>query len=144
MISMRYWACILMVGGLFVGCESGPDLPPTVPVEGVVTLDGKPGADATVVFIADQGTYNATGVTDPDGHFEMRAFQEKTGVVVGSYKVEINKTIVEPRAGGREGETDVNLKLGLPRRYATFTTSGLTIQVPEAGNQDVKFELKTK
>lgn len=128
----------------FSGCESGPDLPPTVPVEGIVTLDGKPVADANVIFIADQGTYNATGIAGSDGRFEMKAFEEKSGVVVGSYKVELSKTIVEPKPGGRDGESDVNLKFGLPRRYSTFTTSGITFTVPAAGDKDVKFELKSK
>jgi len=134
----------LMYGAAFAGCKSGPDLPPTVPVEGILTLDGQPVAEATIIFIADQGVYNATGTTDSEGKFEMSAFQEKKGVVVGSYKVEMNKTIVEPRPGGREGESDVNLKLGLPTRYNTFTTSGITINVTDAGQKDVKFELKSK
>jgi hypothetical protein len=134
----------LLCSVVLAGCKSGPDLPPTVPVEGVLTLDGKPVAEATIIFIADQGVYNATGTTDTEGRFEMSAFQEKKGVVVGSYKVEMNKTIVEPRPGGREGESDVNLKLGLPKRYNTFTTSGITINVTDAGQQDLKFELKSK
>ena len=79
---------------VFAGCESGPQLPPTVPAEGIVTLDGTPVADATVVFIAEQGNYNGTGVTNKEGKFSMKAFDSKSGVVVGSYKVELNKTVV--------------------------------------------------
>jgi len=114
-----------------------------VPAEGVVTLEGTPVADATVVFIADVGTYNATGVTGADGKFAMKAFDEKSGVVVGSYKVEINKTIIES-AGGVEGESNVNIKQGLPKKYATFTSSGLTYSAAEGGKKDIKFELKSK
>ena len=127
----------------FAGCQSGPDLPPTVPAEGVVTLDGTPVADATVVFIADTGTYNATGVTKQDGSFVMKAFDQKTGVVVGSYKVEINKTVLES-AGEKGGESNVTIKMGLPKKYATFTTSGLTYTATDKGDKAIKFDLKSK
>ena len=127
----------------FTGCESGPSLPPTVPAEGVVTLDGTPVADATIVFIADVGTYNATGITGQDGKFAMKAFDEKSGVVAGSYKVEINKTVIET-AGGNEGESNVSIKYGLPKKYATFSTSGLTMTIGESGDKAIKFDLKSK
>lgn len=142
-ISRRVLGIMLIMGLVATGCNSGPALPKTVTAEGSVTLDGEAVADATVVFIADTGTYNATGNTSKDGKFSMRAFQEKTGAVPGSYKVEINKTIVESK-GEKGGEQVVNLKQGLPKKYATFTTSGLTITIPEGGVKDIKFELKSK
>ena len=128
---------------LIVGCNSGAGLPPTVPAEGVVTLDGAPVADATITFIADVGTYNASAVTDKEGKFAMKAFEEKKGAVAGSYKVSINKTIVESREGGK-GESDVNLKQGLPMKYSNFLTSDLTIKLGEAGDKSIKYELKSK
>lgn len=128
---------------LFSGCNSGPPLPKTVPAEGVVTLDGATVADATITFIADTGTYNASAVTDKQGKFAMRAFEEKTGAVPGSYKVAINKTIVEGREG-KGGESDVNLKQGLPMKYSNFLTSGITIQLGETGDKNIKYELKSK
>lgn len=137
-------ACCAFLGLVsLIGCDSGPKLPATVPAEGVVTLDGTAVADATVVFIADVGTYNATAVTDKDGKFAMKAFDQKNGAVVGSYKVEINKTVLESR-GESGGESNVNIKHGLPKKYATFTTSGLTFTIPEGGTKDIKFELKSK
>lgn len=129
---------------MFVGCQSGPNLPPTVPAEGIVTLDGTPVSDATVVFIAEQGTYNATGVTNKEGKFAMKAFDSKSGAVVGSYKVELNKTVVETKGPSGGGESEVNLKFGLPKKYGTFTTSGLTIQLGEGGKKDIAFDLKSK
>jgi len=131
--------CVSLIGG----CNSGAGLPPTVPAEGVVTLDGAPVADATITFIADVGTYNASAVTDKTGKFAMKAFEEKSGAVAGSYKVSINKTIVESR-DGRQGESDVNLKQGLPMKYSNFLTSGITIKLADAGDKNIKYELKSK
>ena len=134
---------VLLLLVTVTGCPSGPDLPPTVPAEGIVTLDGTPVADATIVFIADTGTYNATGVTKQDGSFQMKAFDQKSGIVVGSYKVEINKTVIES-AGEKGGESNVNIKMGLPKKYATFTTSGLTYSATDKGDKAIKFDLKSK
>ncbi len=135
--------CVVFCLANVNGCNSGPPLPKTVPAEGIVTLDGTPVADATITFIADTGTYNASAVTDKDGKFAMKAFEEKTGAVPGSYKVAINKTIVESR-GGKQGESDVNLKQGLPMKYSNFLTSTLTIQLGETGDKNIKYELKSK
>lgn len=126
---------------LAIGCKSD-NLPKTVPAEGIVTLDGNAVEGATVIFIANQGTYNATGTSDKAGKFEMNAFDTKPGAVPGSYKVEISKTVME--TGKETGETQVNLKFGLPKKYSTFTTSGLTQTVDEQGNKDIKFELHSK
>ncbi len=143
-LSTLRFSAVALLCVFLSGCQSGPDLPPTVPAEGIVTLDGVPVADVTVVFIAETGTYNATAVTDKDGKFAMKAFDQKSGAVVGSYKVELNKTVVETKGAGGGGESDVNIKFGLPKKYATFTTSGLTIQVPDGGKKDITFDLKSK
>ncbi|MBU6175941.1 MAG: hypothetical protein KGQ60_19215 [Planctomycetes bacterium] len=130
--------CALSACFFLTGC-AGDNLPKTVPAEGVVLLDGEPVADATVVFIAEQGTFNATGVSDKDGKFQLKAFDEKSGAVPGSYKVEISKSVMEKGAG-----PEVNMKFGLPRKYATFNTSGLTQSIGETGTKDIKFDLKSK
>ena len=137
------FAWLLTCAIVFAGCESGPKLPATAPAEGVVTLDGKPTADVTIIFIADQGTYNATDVTDKSRKFQMKAFEQKSGAVPGSYKVEFNKTIVET-LGGKGGEPGVNLKYGVPQKYANMVTSGITWKVTEKGDKNIKFELVSK
>ena len=138
-----FLACAFLCVVSFMGCDTGPKLPATVPAEGIVTLDGAPISDVTIIFIADKGTYNATAVSDKSGKFAMKAFEQKSGAVVGSYKVELNKTVVESK-GMKGGEADVNMTYGLPAKYATFTTSGVTITLPEGGNKDIKFDLVTK
>ena len=135
--------CAILSVAFVGGCNSGVGLPPTVPAEGIVMLDGAPVADATITFIADAGAYNASSVTDKEGKFAMKAFDEKKGAVAGSYKIAINKTIVESRSG-KQGESDVNLKQGLPMKYSNFLTSGLTIKLGETGDRNIKYELKSK
>jgi hypothetical protein len=38
----------------------------------------------------------------------------------------------------------VNIKYGLPQKYSTFTTSGLSIKIEEGGKKDITFDLKSK
>ncbi len=137
---LRYVPLAIVMFG--VGC--GPDLshlPKTVRAEGVVTLDGTPVADATVNFIAVQGTYNASTVTDKNGHFTLNAFKEKPGAVPGQYAVEINKTIASAGEGGEVGL--VSVKYGLPKKYASMGTSGLKSEIPDRDILDLKFDLKS-
>ena len=141
---------MVLVSLLFVliaalsGCgpSATSDLPATVPAEGVVTLDGSPVDGATVTFLADAGTHHATATTDASGKFALQAFPEKSGAVPGSYKVEVNKTIVsEGASGGEDEESEVVVSFGLPHKYASITTSELTCTIPEAGATDIKLEL---
>jgi hypothetical protein len=62
----------------------------TVPVEGVVTLDGQPVAQATVTFISEDGSRTFSGQTDDNGRFTLQG-SKGLGVEAGSYKVTVAK-----------------------------------------------------
>src|SRR5438876_2881402 len=71
------------------GCGSGPK---TYKVDGVVTLDGKPLAGATVAFMPQaQDGHLARGLTDQDGKFQLSTFGTNDGAVRGEYKVTVIK-----------------------------------------------------
>src|SRR4051794_34577697 len=75
-------ACLLC--GL-VGCAAKP-----VPTKGVVSVGGKPLANATVQFIAQEPSgRNATGSTDARGAFELTTNVRNDGALPGLYKVTI-------------------------------------------------------
>jgi hypothetical protein len=73
------------------GCgESGPTL---VPVNGTVTLNGKPLEGAEIAFIPDPGNkagLPALDVTGPEGNYKAMSLN-RSGVVPGKYKVIITK-----------------------------------------------------
>ena len=125
------------------GCTGGPALPKTVPAEGIVTLDNAPVEGATVLFIGETGEFNAYGQTDEKGNFTVNSFEQKSGAVPGKYKVEISKTIAE-QGSEKDGESSVNLSYGLPKQYASFMTSGLSVDLGDQGDTNLKFELKSK
>ncbi|RMG33417.1 MAG: hypothetical protein D6725_15815 [Planctomycetota bacterium] len=132
-----------MAGWLFVG---GSDLPPMGTVSGVVTLDGKPLANATVTFVPVEPAIPknkpqsigqrrkpkltvpaAWGVTDDQGRYQLRCFRNQLGAVLGKYKVQISK-----RQDGKET---------VPKQFNT--QSSLMAEVKE-GDNEIPFHLTSK
>ena len=64
-----------------------------LPVQGVVTLDGKPVEGATVVFTSSDGKSSASGMTDAAGGFALSS-GDKPGAAAGTYKVTVTKYAV--------------------------------------------------
>lgn len=169
---MRLFSLIFagVVTSMIMGCSGGEDewtknLPETVPVSGIVLLDGQPVEGASIVFApADGAKYPAKALTDRSGQFEVDAFPSKSGAVPGKYKVMISKTIettdaslvaakapvaadsdaaVEGAAHAAGDTSGVHWVNSLPAKYANPNTSGLTADVPPGGTSDIKFELKS-
>lgn len=136
--------------GLAVGCGGGADakpLPVTVPVSGLVTLDGQPLASATVTFIP-QGQTKGTdckGMTDESGKYVLKQQHGTEGAPPGNYKVVISRLLRGdgtplPKEGGGDGGIATET---LSRRYSDITKTKLTAVVPEKGGE-FKFDLKGK
>ncbi len=125
-------------------------LPTTVPVGGVVTLDGKPLNRAAVKFIPDGETKGVEcyGFTDESGRYELTQLRGGTGAPPGTYKVVIS---MFAKADGTPAEVGPNAPPpadqgaveALPPQYSSYTASKLMAQVPPGGG-DVKFELKSR
>src|SRR5262245_34716089 len=102
---------------LFAGCG---DSAKVAPVSGVVTLSGKPLANAHVIFQPEASGGKATvgtgsyAVTDANGAFALRlADSDQPGAVIGKHRVEINLKV---EADDRDPKTRPAPKV-LPARY---------------------------
>jgi hypothetical protein len=126
--------CLLVGAMLFAsgGCDRGPKLQP---VTGIVFLDGKPLAEASVKFEpTSKGQESGVGGTDADGRFRLRT-RKLTGIPFGSYRVGISKVVWLP--GKNEGTWRS------PQKYGDPAASGLTAEVtPE--KHDFEFKLSSK
>jgi hypothetical protein len=95
-------AGLLLVG---VGCSTRP-----VPVEGLVSLDGRPLKNAAVTFIPEGNGRIATAITGNDGSFHLTTFAAGDGALPGDYKVTITflpppgseKDVVKPPTNDQE------------------------------------------
>lgn len=143
-----------------VGCGGGPTLD-THPVEGVVTLDGEPVPDATVMFVPvdeEQGL-SATGVTDQNGVYRLTAVgtgeavaRAEGGTLPGEYQIGVIKTEVETFLSEEEAmeqgipyeppPLEPEVEHIVPLRYNLPRQSGLTATVTE-GNNNIPIELES-
>lgn len=128
----------LLLTILISGCGKLPNNgPPMGYVHGVVTYNGKPVEQASVVFVPTTvGTPAAVGITDSGGYYELSISGAKEGAVAGPYQVTI--ALRAPYDGQiPEGMSPVYAqelfqnqgKPLIPEKYFAAKTSGLTADV---------------
>jgi hypothetical protein len=135
----------LLLTLLLAGCSSHDDKwkssrPKTVEASGVITWNGEPLDAAQVVLVpAASSGHGASALSAADGSFKLSAFPPDEGAVPGSYKVMIVKADVP------QVQEDVAVmsyaKLLIPKKYTDVQTSGLTVEIPESGKQDITLVL---
>jgi hypothetical protein len=129
--------CIAVVVGLssLVGCNrSELDL---APVEGLVTYNGAPLADAGVLFTPAKGPY-AMGVTDGEGRFTLTTANHE-GALIGEHGVSVSKTDTIVKYVQGSAFPDYITKPLIPSKYFDASTSQLSATVTDDDNE---FEFK--
>lgn len=131
-----------------IGCGSSP--PKLVPAEGVILIDGEPAADISVQFLPDEieGEKRPTSyaVTDSEGRFVLKTYEQGNGAVVGGHSVILVDTLEERPEQGQE----LTAPPRLDSRYSTITggvratvTDGggpITVDVSSSGPADAERE----
>ena len=119
-------------------------------VEGVVTLDGTPVAEATVTFLPTTETppmEMATGITDTDGVYKLSSVTGKAtaGAVAGEYRVAITKSTVNAQPEVEYGAPRLPATYThlLPAIYRDYQNSPLVVTVKKGTNKDMNFDLKS-
>lgn len=148
--AVNYWIPLILLA-FFCGC-GGSEYPSTTSVSGVVTYQGQPVADATVVLAPQSADGKAaSGVTDASGAFSVSAFADGEGAVAGEYKVSVSKTTVIGALSPEEEQKILDAgkevpqpkyKEELPPKYKNPATSGLTVSVPASGAVTLDLDLK--
>ena len=134
------------------------------PVEGVVTLDGKPLSGTTVSFMPTGEGRPATGQTDADGKFRLTTFTTYDGALPGEYKVVITvsaknqrlsgdpktwsdkekreaRMTMMPRAKKQAHQKQLKTPSAVPPAYSDVQQTPLKQVVPPPGK--VEFDLKS-
>jgi hypothetical protein len=90
-MAVRALICTQLSLLLFAGCSSDSN-PPTFPVSGTVTLDGKAVDGASITFIsAENPNYSATALSDASGNYKLGTFAAGDGAVEGTFKIRVTK-----------------------------------------------------
>jgi hypothetical protein len=143
---MRRHTCLvgLSLALLLAGC--GGKSYKTALVSGLVTLDGEPLPNATVMFIpvADgagkDSLPSSIATTDPDGRYSLVlsiADKPNPGALLGNHKVSF--TLGAP---GSSNDTQPTFHQQRPQRYNRKTE--LECEVRVGGRDDANFRLKSR
>lgn len=145
--------CAGLLSVLLSGC-GGSDRPPLEAATGTVTLNGEPleGAMVALQPVADDNSrYQrpSRGVTDAQGKFTVGTYGADDGIPAGRYKVGVLKREVVgelPENYNAENESAFNIKYQwiTPRSYSDPETSGLTVEVSDAGLIPPVLELQSQ
>lgn len=141
---------ILMLLGAaagFAGCggSSGNALT-LVPVQGIVTHQGKPLGNAGVIFlpVAPTPGRGGTAKTDAAGKYQLAQSDGAKGVPAGKYRVVISK-LVNPDGtdftGAAGAPMDTNARELLPKAASDPQATELTAEVSASGGT-IDFPLK--
>ena len=116
---------------LLAGCgPSGGDVPPTAPVQGTVTYQGKPVESGAVTFYPGGGERPGGGLLEAGGKFTLTTFEKGDGAVVGTHKVTVD-SLVDDENVGLGGE----MKSNIPLKYSDPDQTPLSYEVKEGDNQ---------
>ena len=135
---------VTLAAALIVGC--GPAGPRIAPVSGTVTMDGKPLANAGILFQPIGSAENpnpgrgSAGVTDANGRFALKIDGEIDGAVVARHRVcisSVKKSAIDPETGSEDGAPAEREMI--PPQY-NFT-SKLEFDVPPEGTDKADFQL---
>jgi len=123
----------------FSGC-SDPEYS-LMPLSGTVTLQGKPLANAQIMFspVGNQPGPSSYATTDDQGQYQLVTLdQDKSGAVVGTHRV----TITTARAINPDGGEGSPLSRELvPRPYRDGT---FQVEVPPEGSTEVNVEVTNR
>ena len=116
------------------GCGSKVSRLPTHPVEGFVQFEGRPLPGAFIVLhpkgLADKKVLPAHAKTDAAGKFKASTYDANDGAIAGEYSVTVEyQELVKTDDGIVAGP---NL---LPPKYASASTTDVTIRIAEGDNK---------
>ena len=129
------WTFVILAAS---GCSKPPleVVPELAPVNGIVTLDGKPLVGGSVQFTAKEGTSVAT--TDANGKYVLKYRNKIEGGPVGANVVRIAKY---DEVKGADGNVLAGPSL-IPSRYNDNTT--LSADVKAKSPNEYNFDLKSR
>ena len=132
-----------------VGCAK--KLPVIVPTEGVVTIDGKPLANATVTFVPQLDRFgdesNSVAITDEAGRFTLNCnFNNAPGAVEGEHIVLVTESpLPDKLRASQDGNAVERYRISLgnrpiPPAYSSVSQSPLRVTV-KAGQDPIPLAL---
>ena len=128
----RRFICLLVLM-LLAGCSDSPEK--TYPVQGVVTLDGKPLVGVCVLFESiERGKksgrcYTARATIDAEGRYRLSTFGRYDGAVAGRHRA-----VVLADQSRMTDDPNAPLPITVPIKYSAPDTTDLEYEVQPREN----------
>ena len=138
---MRANALAAVAVTLCLGCSHNP---PTVPVSGKILYQGKPLPYGTVMFQHESGGQPSRGSIESDGTFQLSTYKLGDGARPGVNLVRVacfEGSDPNYKSNAPEGEIVLGKSL-IPRKYNSFGSSGLRVEVAPEGAQEFELVLE--
>ena len=119
------------------GCGGTVEGPSTVPVSGVLKVDGKPVSQGTVHFHPEKGR-PAMGIVK-DGQFTLTTYTQGDGGIAGKNLIAIEVAEEVATKGG-----DTFSKSLIAPKFANPDESGVEINIPPEGFKDLEIDVVGK
>lgn len=116
---IRIGSAAILAAMFCTACSDGR--PDRVPISGQVLIDGKPLTYGYIRFVPTGGRASRSKL-DADGRFSLGCFEQGDGAIIGQHRVEVS---------GLEPKSDWEFCWHAPKKYASYETSGLTVDVTE-------------
>ena len=131
----RAASLIVAVLFAFLGCTKSD----TVPVTGIITLNGQPAENTEVMFNPQGPGRMATGHTDASGQFKLSTAKPDDGAVPGEYVVTLGEHYDKAPPLPPRGQP---LPMRFPQDYGDPAKSPLKAHVERGAKNDFQFEIK--
>ena len=98
----QYFVLVPLLILILVGC-GGSDRPSIAPASGIVTLNGEPVDGASLTFVPTAGGRPGSAITDAQGRYTIKTYEDVAGAIIGEHKVSVIK-ISGPGADVMQGD----------------------------------------
>ncbi|MGC3971932.1 MAG: BON domain-containing protein [Pirellulales bacterium] len=110
-----------------------PPRPKVVPVEGAIYYEGRPAAEARLVFhpigVCEHSPRRAFATADAEGKFNVSTFGDADGAVPGTYVVTVDW--IPPCPPGGNAEKYADLENVAPKRFQNTYSTPLRVRVAD-------------
>lgn len=146
----RAWTPVLLIGCVALcsaGCGDGRIA--RYPVQGSVSVDGKPATGAIVIFCPVNATgelekLRPMGTADSAGNFTLMTIDPEDGAPVGDYKVLVKWPAPASQAETRDGRPGALGPDRLKGKYYNLDTTPLAAKIEPKSNELAPFQLQSK
>ena len=149
--TLRPLLALALLTVLTAGC--GYRRPGLMPAQAVITLDGKPVAEATVMLVPTAGGRPVSGVTDDAGRAVFSTYGSRDGIPAGDYKAVVSKRVLKKSAAKKLAANSADDMIGLftdsdyedllPVRYASHASTDLVVTV-DRGTREIAIALRSE